>query len=370
MLFIRFLCVTLCDGYLVEQLPYSKKQALIRFWTFSKSCFLADRRGKQMKRIGVLTSGGDNPGLNPCIRAVVRMGLHLGLEVMGIHRGYAGLIDGEIDEMDARSVGGIIGRGGTILGTARCPEFYDLQGRKEALRTLNRFGIEGLVAIGGNGSLSGALELHRMGFPTIGIPSTIDNDVNGTNISIGVDTALNTILDAIDKIKDTASSHNRAFLIETMGRDSGYLALVSGITGGAELVLIPEEKTVIDDVCQTIEDAYIRGKTHCIIIVAEGWGPGTQELANQLQERQNELGFSVRVTQLGHVQRGGSPSAFDRLLATRLGAAAARELIAGNEGHMVGWVQNDVRLTPLAEAIAFDKQIDRDLCELARVMEK
>ncbi len=323
-----------------------------------------------MKRIGVLTSGGDNPGLNPCIRAVVRMGIHLGLEVMGIRRGYAGLIDGEIDGMDARSVGGIIGRGGTILGTARCPEFYEPKGRRKALRSLNRFGIEGLVVIGGNGSLSGALELHRQGFPTVGIPSTIDNDVNGTDISIGVDTALNTILDAVDRIKDTASSHNRAFLIETMGRDSGYLALASGITGGAEMVLIPEEKSTVDEVSQTVEDAYIRGKAHCIIIVAEGWKPGTQELARQLRERQEELGFSVRVTQLGHVQRGGSPSAFDRLLATRLGAAAVRELVAGNEGRMVGWVESNITLTPLEEAIAFEKQLNRELCELARMMEK
>nr|HID13842.1 6-phosphofructokinase [Anaerolineae bacterium] len=323
-----------------------------------------------MKRIGVLTSGGDNPGLNPCIRAVVRTGLHLGLEVMGIHRGYAGLIDGEIDEMDARSVGGIIGRGGTILGTARCPEFYTPKGRKEALRTLNRFGIDGLVVIGGNGSLSGALELWRMGFPTIGVPSTIDNDVNGTDISIGVDTALNTILDAIDKIKDTASSHHRAFLIETMGRNSGYLALVSGIAGGAELVLIPEVETTFEEICQTIEDAYIRGKAHCIIVVAEGWKPGTQALARQLRERQEELGFSVRVTQLGHVQRGGSASAFDRLLATRLGVAAVRELIAGNVGNMVGWVKSAIALTPLEEAIAFQKQLSRELCELAEIMEK
>ena len=323
-----------------------------------------------MKCIGVLTSGGDNPGLNPCIRAVVRTGLHLGLEVMGIHRGYAGLIDGEIVEMNARSVGGIIGRGGTILGTARCPEFHDPKGRKEALRTLNRFGIDGLVVIGGNGSLSGALELWRLGFPVIGVPSTIDNDVNGTDIAIGVDTALNTILDAIDKIKDTASSHNRAFLIETMGRASGYLALASGVAGGAELVLIPEVETTVEDVCQTIEDAYIRGKAHCIIVVAEGWKPGTQDLARQLRGRQEELGFSVRVTQLGHVQRGGAASAFDRLLATRLGAAAARELVAGNGGNVVGWVKSAITLTPLEEAIAFQKRINLELCELAEIMEK
>jgi 6-phosphofructokinase 1 len=323
-----------------------------------------------MKRIGVLTSGGDNPGLNPCIRAVVRMGIHLGLGVAGIHRGYAGLIDGEIDEMDARSVGGIIGHGGTILGTARCPEFYELQGRKEALRSLNRFGIDGLVAIGGNGTLTGALELWRMGFPTIGVPSTIDNDVNGTDISIGVDTALNTILDAIDKIKDTASSHNRAFLIETMGRNSGYLAMASGVAGGAELVLCPEIETTCEEICHTIDDAYIRGKSHCIIVIAEGWQPGTQALVEQLREQQDVLGFTVRVTQLGHVQRGGSPSAFDRLLATRLGAAAARELHAGNAGNIVGWCKSAIALTPLEEAVAFEKQISRELWELSRIMDK
>jgi 6-phosphofructokinase 1 len=323
-----------------------------------------------MKRIGVLTSGGDNPGLNPCIRAVVRTGLHLELEVMGIRRGYAGLVDGEIDEMNARSVGGIIGHGGTILGTARCPEFYELKGRKEALRSLNRFGIDGLVVIGGNGSLSGALELYRLGFPVVGIPSTIDNDVNGTDISIGVDTALNTILDAIDKIKDTASSHNRAFLIETMGRHSGYLAMVSGIAGGAELVLCPEVETTFEEITDTIEDAYIRGKSHCIIVAAEGWHPGTQELANHLRERQDALGFSVRVTQLGHVQRGGAASAFDRLLATRLGAAAVRELIAGNGGNMIGLVKSTITLTSLEEAVAFDKQISPELLELAEIMEK
>ena len=321
-----------------------------------------------MKCIGVLTSGGDNPGLNPCIRAVVRMGIHLGVEVMGIRRGYAGLIDGEIDEMDDRSVGGIIGHGGTILATARCTEFREIKGRKEALRSLNRFGIDGLVVIGGNGSLTGAMELWRMGFPTIGIPSTIDNDVNGTDISIGVDTALNTILSAVDKIKNTASSHNRAFLIETMGRDSGYLAIASGVAGGAEMVLCPEVDTSLEEICQTIDEAYVRGKPHCIIIVAEGWQEGAHALAKQLRERQDAVGFSVRVTQLGHVQRGGSPSAFDRLLATRLGAAAVRELIAGNGGTMVGWVKSAIALTPLEEAVAFEKELSLDLWELSKIM--
>jgi len=323
-----------------------------------------------MDRIGVLTSGGDNPGLNPCIRAVVRMGLHRGLKVVGVRRGYAGLIGGEIEEMDARSVGGILGRGGTILGTARAPEFKEPQGRRKALRSLNRYDIDGLIVIGGNGSLTGALELHRLGFPTVGIPSTIDNDINGTDMSIGVDTALNTILDAIDKIKVTASSHNRAFLIETMGRNSGYLALASGIAGGAELVLCPEIETTLEEVAETVEEAYIRGKAHALIVVAEGWKPGTEEIANTLRERKEELGFSVRVTRLGHVQRGGSPSAFDRILATRLGAEAVNQLLDGESGQMVGWLRSDYHIIPLEEAVAYQKELNKALYELSTIMDK
>jgi 6-phosphofructokinase 1 len=235
---------------------------------------------------------------------------------------------------------------------------------------LNRFDIDGLVVIGGNGSLTGALELHRMGFPVIGIPSTIDNDINGTDIAIGVDTALNTILGAIDKIKDTASSHNRAFLIETMGRNSGYLALASGVAGGAELVLCPEIDTPLEEIIEVIEDSYIRGKAHAIIVVAEGWKPGTDKVAEELRARKEDLGFSVRVTRLGHVQRGGSPMAFDRILATRLGAAAVRELVAGNAGHMVGWIRNEPLLTSLEEAVAYQKEIDPELYELGQIMDK
>jgi len=287
-----------------------------------------------------------------------------------VHRGYAGLIGGEIDEMDARQVGGILGQGGTILGTARAPEFETPQGRRKALRMLNRFDIDGLVVIGGNGSLTGARELHRLDFPTIGIPSTIDNDINGTDMSIGVDTALNTILGAIDKIKDTASSHNRAFLIETMGRNSGYLALASGLAGGAELVLCPEIESTLEDVAETVENAYIRGKAHAIIVVAEGWQPGTDEIARELNDRRNELGFSVRVTRLGHVQRGGSPSAFDRILATRLGAEAVRQLSAGESGLMVGWLNSDFHLIPLEEAVAYQKELDKDLYNLSTIMDK
>lgn len=323
-----------------------------------------------MKQIGVLTSGGDGPGLNPCIRAVVRSALDKGLEVKGIRRGYAGLIDCDITDLSARSVGGILNRGGTFLGTARCPEFQTKKGQREALRNLNRMSIDGLVVIGGNGSLTGALKFHEMGFPVVGIPGTIDNDVNGTDISIGVDTTLNTILDAVDKIKDTASSHQRAFLVEVMGRDSGYLALMASIASGAELALIPEIETGMEDVVEAVDAAYIRGKAHCIILVAEGWKPGARALHDHLRERREEIGFGVRLTVLGHVQRGGSPSAYERILATRLGAAAVQALLDGHYGNMVGMVKGRPGLTPLQEAIAFQKELNLELYELAKMMEK
>lgn len=323
-----------------------------------------------MKRIGVLTSGGDGPGLNPCIRAVTRMALSLGMEVCGIKRGFAGLVDGEIVDLNARSVGGILGQGGTFLGTARALEFKTLKGQREALRNLNQAAIEGLVVIGGNGSLTGALALHKLGFPTVGVPATIDNDIGGTDIAIGVDTTLNTILDAIDKIKDTASSHQRAFLIEVMGRDSGYLALQSGVAGGAEAVLIPEVETPLEGLAQKVVDVYIRGKSHCIIIVAEGHKPGISTVVQYLKEREDELGFDVRVTVLGHVQRGGRPSAFDRLLATRLGCAAAQALYEGKSGYVIGLMGNQITLTPLEEAITNPPQIDIDLYKMAKVMER
>ena len=323
-----------------------------------------------MKQIAVLTSGGDGPGLNPCIRAVVRSALDKGLDVKGIRRGYAGLIDCDIIDLNARSVGGILNRGGTFLGTARCPEFQTKKGQREALRNLNRMSIDGLVVIGGNGSLTGALKVHEMGFPVVGIPGTIDNDVNGTDISIGVDTTLNTILDAVDKIKDTASSHQRAFLVEVMGRDSGYLALMASIASGAELALIPEIETGMEDVVEAVDAAYIRGKAHCIILVAEGWKPGARALHDHLRERREEIGFGVRLTVLGHVQRGGSPSAYERILATRLGAAAVQALLDGHYGNMVGMVKGRPGLTPLQEAIAFQKELNLELYELAKMMEK
>jgi len=323
-----------------------------------------------MKSVGVLCSGGDGPGFNPCIRAVVRTALSLGLRAVGIERGYEGLIDCRMREMDARSVGGILGRGGTILGTARSDEFLTEKGRKTALRHLNRQGVEGLVVIGGDGSFRGALKLHEMGFPVVGVPGTIDNDIPYTDMSIGVDTALNTVLENIDRIKDTASSHRRAFLIEIMGRDCGYLTLMGGIAGGAEMVLIPEVDTPLEAVAAQLEDAYIRGKAHCIIAVAEGYKPGTQAVVEYLNTHRDELGFDVRVTVLGHVQRGGSPTAFDRLLATRLGCAAVHELHQGHSGVMVGLVGNKITVTPLEKVVAEKKKLDLSFYEMARVLEK
>ncbi len=323
-----------------------------------------------MRRIAVLTSGGDGPGLNACIRAVTRQALYQDVEVYGVRWGYKGLINDEMGPLSSRDVGGIMGRGGTFLGTARCPEFKDVKVRRTALRHLNQRGVEGLVVIGGNGSLTGALRLHEMGFPVIGIPASIDNDVNGTDMAVGVDTALNTILEAIDRIKDTATSHQRAFIIETMGRNCGYLALASGIAGGAEMILVPErEGPSFEEIGQVVVDAYVRGKHHCILVIAEGWKPGTQALARYLREHREELGFEVRVTVLGHVQRGGRPSVFDRLLATRMGAMATDSLLAGESGQMVALQGEKLALYPLADAVSVQRPLDLKLLNLVGAMD-
>jgi len=323
-----------------------------------------------MKRIAVLTSGGDGPGLNPCIRAVVRRGLKSGVEVFGVRWGYAGLIDNDMMPLDSRDVSGILGNGGTFLGTARCPEFLELQVRRQAIHNMNQRGINGLIVIGGNGSLAGALALHEMGFPTVGVPGSIDNDINGTDLAVGVDTTLNTILDAIDRIKDTASSHQRAFLVEVMGRDCGYLALQSGLAGGAEMILVPErEGPALEAIADEVLDAYMRGKSHCIIVIAEGWKPGTKAVQEYLLSRREELGFDVRVTVLGHVQRGGRPSVFDRTLGTRMGAMAVEALLDGESGKMVALCGNQLKLFPLDEAVKQLKPLDSMLLELAEVMD-
>ncbi|MBN1486417.1 MAG: 6-phosphofructokinase [Anaerolineae bacterium] len=322
-----------------------------------------------MQRIAVLTSGGDGPGLNPCIRAVTRRAIKQGAEVYGVHWGYKGLLSGEITLLESRDVGGILGQGGTFLGTARCPEFADIQVRRKAIRTMNQHKINGLVVIGGNGSLTGALALHQMGFPAIGIPASIDNDIDGTDIAVGVDTTLNTIVDAIDRIKDTATSHQRAFLIEVMGRDCGYLALRSGLAGGAEMVLVPElEGPSLEKIADTVVDAYVAGKHHCILVIAEGWKPGTRAVADYLLNR-TDLGFDVRVTVLGYVQRGGRPSVFDRVLASRMGALAADGLLNGETGKMTALRGRKLELFPLEEAVRQLRPLDTALVELADMLD-
>lgn len=304
--------------------------------------------------------------MNAAIRAVVRAGLAQGWEILGIRRGYAGLLAGEMRPLGARDVGGIIQLGGTILGSARCPEFKTPEGIKRAVEVLSRSGIDALVVIGGNGSQKGAYALSQEGVPVVGVASTIDNDLWGSDITIGVDTALNVALEAIDRLKTTASSHNRAFLVEVMGRDYGYLALMAGIAGGAEAVVIPEVPTSPEAVAEAIREAYSRGKPHAIVVVAEGAEYNAQKLAEYF--RRENLGYELRVTVLGHVQRGGAPGAFDRLLGTQLGAGAVEALARGEKGVLVGQIKGEVVTTPLAEVAGKRKPLDPNLFELARVL--
>lgn len=317
-----------------------------------------------MRRIAVLTSGGDAPGMNAAIRAVVRKAIYHGIEVLGVEQGYQGLMAGRFRPLDARSVGDIIHRGGTILRSARAPRFREAEGQEQALSHLRAAGVEGLVVIGGDGSLHGALALHRRGFPVAGIPASIDNDVGGTDACIGFDTAVNTVLDAINRIRDTASSHERTFVVEVMGRDRGFIALAAGLAGGAESVLVPELPVDYDDVCARLRAGSARGKVHSIIVVAEGVGSGLQ-VAREIEAR---TGLETRVTVLGHIQRGGTPTAADRILAARLGAAAVDCLRAGHSGHLLGLRAGEVRCVPLEEALAQSPPLPRELVELAAIL--
>ena len=321
-----------------------------------------------MKRIAVLTSGGDAPGMNAAIRAVVRTGIGRGWEVFGIRHGYSGLIAGEMIELGLRDVGGIIQNGGTMLGSTRCEPFKTEEGRMKALRELHQRDISGLVVIGGNGSQTGSLKLSEMGFPVVGVASTIDNDLYGSEITIGVDSALNVALEAIDRLKITASSHQRAFLVEVMGRDCGYIALMAGIAGGAEAIVIPEVETDPEALAAELRSSYERGKAHAILVVAEGAKYNAAELALYFKEHRERLGFDLRVTKLGHVQRGGSPGVFDRLLATRLGAAATEHLARGQYGLLIGMLKGEIAATPLTEVVANKKTLDLRLMELASVL--
>jgi 6-phosphofructokinase 1 len=304
-----------------------------------------------------MTSGGDAPGMNAALRAVVRTGLWFGMEVYGIRQAYKGLLAGDFEKMAHFEVSGILQRGGTILQTAREPEFEKALGQKRGLRRLNEKGIEALVVIGGDGSLRGAKALCDLGFPVVGIPASIDNDIFGTDMAIGVDTALNTILEAIDKIRDTASSHERAFLIEAMGRNCGYLAMMAGILGGAEVVHVPERPMTIEEIAAALTDAYVRGKNHAICVVAEGAAPKIQEIQEYCAHAP-DIGFDTRMVILGHTQRGGSPSAYDRLLATRMGVRAVKMLNEGITGVMVGLDGRTMVPVPLEEVTIQNKPLD------------
>ncbi|MFV9511196.1 6-phosphofructokinase [Tepidibacillus sp. LV47] len=317
-----------------------------------------------MKRIGVLTSGGDAPGMNAAIRAVVRKGYYHGLEVFGIYHGYSGLINGEIEKLDIGSVGDIIHRGGTILYTARSEKFKTPEGQKQAIEQLNKYGIEGLVVIGGDGSFRGALKLAQQGILTVGVPGTIDNDIPATDFTIGFDTAVNTVINAIDKIRDTATSHERTYIIEVMGRNAGDIALWSGLADGAESIIIPEAYYEMDEIIERLKRGHERGKKHSIIIVAEGVGSGI-EFGNKIKEK---TGFETRVTVLGHIQRGGSPTAFDRVLASRLGAEAVELLIKKQSGKMVGIKNNQIISVSIEEALMQKHTVDLSLYQLASIL--
>jgi 6-phosphofructokinase 1 len=306
--------------------------------------------------------------MNAAIRAVARTGIEKGFEVFGVEHGFAGLIAGQFVPLGARQVGGIMQRGGTVLGSARCAEFRTEEGRSKAIRELNQAEIDGLVVIGGNGSQTGSHSLWKMGFPVVGVASTIDNDLYGSETTIGVDSALNIALEAIDRLKVTASSHQRAFLVEVMGRGCGYLALMAGIAGGAEAVVIPEAETSPEAVLGEIRRAYERGKPHAIVVVAEGAKWNAHALADYAKAQGGKAGFDLRVTIIGYMQRGGAPTYADRMLASRLGSAAVEQLAGGKCGVLTGISKGEVISTPLDEVVGRTKPLDPELIELARVL--
>ena len=321
----------------------------------------------RVTKIGVITSGGDAPGMNAAIRAVVRTGIYNNLEVYGILRGYQGLCDGEIFKMESKSVANIIQRGGTILKTARCKEFLTPEGRKKAYDNLKKHGIDGLVVIGGDGSFRGAQTFSsEYDIPCIGLPGTIDKDIAGTDFTIGFDTAVNTAVSAIDKLRDTADAHDRLFIIEVMGRDSGFIALHSGVATGAENILIAERKTDVEDIIKTLKEKHGRKKLVNIIVVAEGEAYGANELAKTITEQ--IPGQEVRVCILGHIQRGGSPSCLDRLIASRMGYAAVECLIEGKFNVFVGIVNNKMHYTPLSQAVKKKEKISEEWMKIVRIL--
>lgn len=321
-----------------------------------------------MRRLAVVTSGGDAPGMNAAIRAIARRGIDHGVEVLGVQRGFDGLLRGDFTRLDARDVGGILHRGGTVLGSARSAEFKTDAGQRRAIASLEARGVDGLVVIGGNGTQTGSHALASHGFPVVGVASTIDNDLVGSDPSIGADTAVNVTIEALDRLRTTGASHHRAHIVETMGRDFGYLGLMSGIAGGAEVISIPEAEVTPTEIEQRLKDAHARGKTHSIVVVAEGCTHDATAVAKHFEERELEIGYLIRVTILGHVVRGGAPTAFDRLLATRLGVGAVDAIVGGAKDVLVGMLGNQVRRTPLAEVAGARKQLDLELIQLAQVL--
>jgi len=322
-----------------------------------------------IQRIAVLTSGGDAPGMNAAIRSVVRCAVSKGWTTFGVRNGYQGLIDGLFEPMGTREVGGILQRGGTVLGSARCEEFKTFEGREQAIRSLNRRGVDALVVIGGNGSQAGSFALSEMGFPVVGIASTIDNDLYGSDVTLGVDTALNIALEAIDRLKVTASSHQRAFIVEVMGLNCGYIALMSGLAGGAEAITLPEIDTDIEVLADTLRLAYEHGKSHAIIVAAEGAKYNAAELTEYFKTNRDRHGFSVRSTIFGHVQRGGEPTAADRVLGSKFGLGAIEAIDRGEFGVLVGIQNNHITTTPFSEVIGKSKPLDEDLLRLARILD-
>ena len=322
-----------------------------------------------MKTIGVLTSGGDSPGMNTALRSIVRTCAHYKIKCVGRVRGYSGLIEDNTKVLNTRSVRGIINKGGTFLYSARCDEFRQASGRKKAYKTLRNNNIDGLIVIGGDGSFTGALKLKdEFNFPVIGIPGTIDNDIFGTSHTLGYDTALNTVMDAIDKIRDSAISHDRLFFVEVMGKDAGYIALRSGIAIGAQEILIPEVNTKINDLIDSLKNSKKSGKTSSIIVVAEGYKPGKNvyQIADEIQEKLPN--YQVRVSVLGHIQRGGRPSCFDRVLGTKMGVKAVELLKNAKTGIMVGTQHGKIVTVPLKKAISEKTKIDKDLLRISKIM--
>ncbi len=324
---------------------------------------------KPIKKIAVFTSGGDSPGMNAAIRAVVRTCAYLNVECLAIRRGYQGMIDGDFVAMNARSVNNIINKGGTILKSARCDEFRNPEGRKKAYDQLLKAGVEGMVVIGGDGSFRGATIFNEeFGFPVIGIPGTIDNDIFGTRYTLGFDTALNTVVEAIDKIRDTASSHNRLFFVEVMGRDVGHIALNAGVAAGAEEILIPEENLGLERLLESLRRSKKSGKSSSIVVVAEGDKTGKNVFELKEYVEHHLPIYDVRVSVLGHMQRGGAPTAFDRVLASRMGVKAVEALLEGKTNLMVGIIDNEIVLTPILEAIKGHTKIDRELIRVSDIM--